>query len=114
MGVHVPIWRVPIAYHNESVVSPVARRYTRVVNGRERLVVCLSEYLPLHTVYILVIKVEPGVCFAKRSPIAFFFIKCRLSLPVVHKVSGVVTMKSIDMYILHDSSLVVCFSNISA
>ena len=96
MGVHVPIWRVPIAYHNESVVSPV-----------ERLVVFLSEYLPLRTVYILVIKVEPGVCFAKRS-------RSRLGLPVVRKVSGVVTMKSIDMYILHDSSLVVCFSNISA
>ena len=32
----------------------------RVVNGR--LVVCLSEYVPLRTVYILVIK----VCFAKR------------------------------------------------
>ena len=28
---------------NESIVSPVARRYTRVVKGRERLVVCLSE-----------------------------------------------------------------------
>ena len=47
-------------------VSPVARRYTRVVNGRERLVVCLSEYLPLRILHV------------------------------------------------HDSSLVVCFSNISA
>ena len=28
--------------------------------------------------------------------------------------SDVVSIKSIDMYILHDSSLVVCFSNISA
>ena len=43
-----------------------------------------------------------------------FFFKCRLGLPGVRKVSGVVTMKSIDMYILHDSSLVVSFSNISA
>ena len=43
----------------ESIVSPVARRYTRVVNGRERLEVCLSEYLPLRNVYILVVKVEP-------------------------------------------------------
>ena len=42
------------------------------------------------------------------------FFKCPLRLPVVRQVSGVVTMKSIDMYILHDSSLVVCFSNISA
>ena len=38
------------------MVSPVARRYTRVVNGS--LVVCLSEYLPLHSVYILAIKVQ--------------------------------------------------------
>ena len=52
--------------HNESIVSPVARRYTRVVNGRERLVVCLSEYVPLRILHV------------------------------------------------HDSSLVVCFSNISA
>ena len=44
----------------------------------------------------------------------FFFSKCCLGLPVVHEVSGIVTMKSIDMYILHESSLVVCFSNISA
>ena len=40
--------------------------------------------------------------------------KCRLGLPVVREVSGVVTMKSINMYILHDSSLVFCFSNICA
>ena len=33
---------------------------------------------------------------------------------MVRERSGVVTMKSIDMYIVHDSSLVVCFSNISA
>ena len=36
---------------DESIVSPVARRYTRVINGRERLVVCLSENLPLRIVY---------------------------------------------------------------
>ena len=42
------------------------------------------------------------------------FFKCRLGLPVVHDRIDVVTMKSIDMYILHDSSLVVCFSNMSA
>ena len=39
----------------ESMVSFVSRRYMRVVNGI--LVVCLSEYLPLCSVYILVIKV---------------------------------------------------------
>ena len=41
---------------NESMVSFVSRRYMRVVNGS--LVVCLSEYLPLRSVYILVIKVQ--------------------------------------------------------
>ena len=41
---------------NESMVSFVSRRYMRVVNGI--LVVCLSEYLPLRSVYILVIKVD--------------------------------------------------------
>ena len=46
---------------DESMVSLVSRRYMRVVNGS--LLVCLSEYLPLHTVYILVIKLK--VCFAK-------------------------------------------------
>ena len=51
-------------------------------------------------------------CFAKITNHHFF--KCRLGLPVVRKRNGVVTMISIDMYILHDSSLVVCFSNISA
>ena len=40
---------------NESLVSLVSRRYMRVVN--RILVVCLSEYLPLRSVYILVIKV---------------------------------------------------------
>ena len=40
---------------NESIVSFVSRRYMRVINGS--LVVCLSEYLPLHSVYILVITV---------------------------------------------------------
>ena len=34
--------------HYESMVSLVSRRYMRVVNGS--LLVCLSEYLPLHTV----------------------------------------------------------------
>ena len=33
-------------------------RYMRVVNVAERLVVCLSEYLPLRSVCILVIKVQ--------------------------------------------------------
>ena len=43
------------SYRNESMVSFVSRRYMRVVNGS--LVFCLSEYLPLRSVYILVIKV---------------------------------------------------------
>ena len=37
-----------------------------------------------------------------------------LGLPVVRERSGVVAMKSINMHILHDGSLVVSFSNISA
>ena len=37
-------------------------------NGKESLMVCLSEYQILRTVYILVIK----VCFAKRLQIAMF------------------------------------------
>ena len=45
----------PRSNMNESIVSFVSRRYMRVVNGS--LVVCLSEYLPLHSVYILVITV---------------------------------------------------------
>ena len=55
--------------------------------------VCLSEYLPIYVIIGL---------------------KCRLGLPLVREVSGVVTMKSIDMYIVHESSLLLCFSNISA
>ena len=51
---------------HESMVSLVSRRYMKVVNGS--LVVCLSEYLSLRSVYILVIK----VCFVKRSGIAIF------------------------------------------
>ena len=43
-----------------------------------------------------------------------FFFKCCLGLPVVCNVNGEVSMKSMDMYILHHISLVVCFSNISA
>ena len=61
--------------------------------GNENLVVCLSEYLPIYVIIGL---------------------RCHLGLPVVREVSGVLTMKSIDMYIIHDSSLLLCFSNISA
>ena len=56
----------PEPEEHESIISLVSRRYMRVVNGS--LVVCLSEYLSLHSAYILVIK----VCFAKRSGIAIF------------------------------------------
>ena len=37
--------------YNESVVSAVSKRYMRAGIGNERLVVCLSEYLPLCIVY---------------------------------------------------------------
>ena len=37
-------------YH-ESGVSPVSKRYMRAGIGNDRLVVCLSEYLPLRIVY---------------------------------------------------------------
>ena len=40
---------------------------------------------------------------SKRDHKLPFFVKCRLGLPVVREVSGVVSMKSIDMYILHVS-----------
>ena len=36
------------------------------------------------------------------------------NLPVVLEVNGVVSMKRINMYIDHDSSVRVCFSNIPA
>ena len=36
---------------NESVVSLVSKRYMRAGIGNERLLVCLSEYLPLRIVY---------------------------------------------------------------
>ena len=56
---------------DESIVSPVARRYTRVVNGS--LVVCLSEYLLLRIVYHIIssmsmIAVYFRGLFAKRWP----------------------------------------------
>ena len=31
---------------DESVVSPVSKRYMRAGMGNDRLLVCLSEYLP--------------------------------------------------------------------
>ena len=50
-------------------------------------------------------------CEAESAPKAKGpFFKCRLGLPVVLKVIGIVSMKSIDMYILHDISLGVCFA----
>ena len=36
---------------NESMVSSVSKRYMRVIIGTARLVVCLSEYLRLRSVY---------------------------------------------------------------
>ena len=99
----------------ESMVSPVARRYTRIVNGRECLVVCLSEYLPLRSVYRISCMSMIAIYFSRRGLFReeitnrLFFFKCRLGLPVVPEVSSVVTMTLIDMYILHDSSLAVSF-----
>ena len=61
--------------------------------GNENLMVCLSEYLPIYVIIGL---------------------KCCLGLPVVREISGVVTMKSIDLYIVHNGNLLLCFSNISA
>ena len=87
---------------------------------------CLSEYLHLRNVYILLIRDEPEGLFREEitnrhlqssrvvSRYCFFFFKGRLGLPVVRKVSSVVTKKYIAMYILHYSSFVLCFSNISA
>ena len=39
------------------MVCPCSRAYMRGENGKESLMVCLSEYQILRTVYILVIKV---------------------------------------------------------
>ena len=50
------------------MVCPCSRAYMRGENRKESLMVCLSEYQILRTVYILVIK----VCFAKRPRIAMF------------------------------------------
>ena len=36
----------PMPQLNESGVSPLAKRYMRAGIGNDRLVVCLSEYLP--------------------------------------------------------------------
>ena len=71
--------------------------------------VCLSEYLPLRSVYILGIKVQGFVLRRdQESPCLIF--KIMLLRPtceaVVLKVSSVVTMKSINMYIVPDSSSV--------
>ena len=41
----------------ESMVSLLSRRYMRGENGTESLVVCLSEYVTLHSVYTLLIAV---------------------------------------------------------
>ena len=48
----VPACKTTVLYkENKSVVSPVSKRYMRAGIGNERLVVCLSEYLPLRIVY---------------------------------------------------------------
>ena len=52
-------WNLWFAFYviNESMVSLVSRRYMRGVNGTESLLVCLSEYVTLHSVYTLLIAV---------------------------------------------------------
>ena len=42
---------------NESMVSSVSKRYMRVVIGTGRLLVCLSKYVTLGSVYTLLIAV---------------------------------------------------------
>ena len=54
---------------NESMVSFVSRRYMRGENGKDSLMVCLSKYQILRSVYILVIK----VCFVLRPRTAMVF-----------------------------------------
>ena len=47
------------------MVSPVSKRYMRAGIGNDRLVVCLSEYLPLRIVYrILHVHDRKVVCFS--------------------------------------------------
>ena len=46
------------------IVSLVAKRYTRGENGTESLVVCLSEYLPLH---IVLMKVIYSICLTNTE-----------------------------------------------
>ena len=77
--------------------------------GNEYLVVCLSEYLPIYVIRGLTVCIQKRSVSDHESPF-FWGFKCRLGLPVVREVS----VKYIDMYILHDSSLVLCFTNISA
>ena len=52
------------------MVSLVSRRYMRGENGTESLVVCLSEYLPLRSVYRMgtfyVHDSSVGVCFMNK------------------------------------------------
>ena len=78
--------------------------------------VCLSEYLPLRSVYILVIKVEGFVSQRDHESPSFFF-KCHLGPPVDPQCNQL-SKHEINCYIyidiLNDSSLVVSFSNISA
>ena len=111
------------------MVSPVARRYTRVVNGS--LVVCLSEYLPLHSVhiYILAIKVQgfvsrragiflvKGKSCSRRRQFRFtpFPRMWRVGIGrdrvLVFGFSGVmISMKSIDLHIGHGRSVRVYFA----
>ena len=54
-------------YKYESDVSPVSKCYMRAGIGNDRLVVCLSEYLPLRIVYRIFSMSTIGKCFVSRS-----------------------------------------------
>ena len=56
-----------LARKNESGVSPVSKRYMRAGIGNERLLVCLSEYLPLRIVYRISSMSMIAVLFSLRS-----------------------------------------------
>ena len=55
-----------ITYKYESGVSPVSKRYMRAGIGNDRLVVCLSEYLPLRIVYRISSMSTIGKWFVSR------------------------------------------------
>ena len=114
----------------ESVVSPVSKRYMRAGIGNDRLLVCLSEYLPWRNVYSIYSMSSLGVCFAQRSPESsrkscscrrFRFnpfpprrpgvtVFGRDRVLVFVSSSVMISIKSIDVHIGHESSVGVYFA----